>query len=476
MAELPIRNGFYISDSLPMSHQECTNFFVNIPQAPSLSEANIFGIPGTTQVATSGAVQQENRGGWRFLGKPYFVNGNKLYRLDQSIAVDGTISYSLVDVSGSTIIESTGLVFMVSNPTQLLILVPGGKGYIYTVAGGLVEITDPNFIVNGQPIAVTFVDGYFVFTTDDNKVIISALNNGLVYDATDVGTAESDPDETVAPAVVSNQLYITGRITTEGFRNVGGSGYPFSRNNVFMDKGCLAAFSLVKISQSYLMVGRGQKEDPAIWMFENGRYRKVSTIAIDNVLADYDDTEISEAFGWYYAQKGHHFAGFTFTDRTFVYDLSTQLWHERKSTIEDEQTRWRVNSIVQAYGKIFVGDMLDGRIGLLDTDTYGEYGDEIQSCVSIQPLYSIDGYEIPTIELVCESGVGNDDYPDPQISMEVSRDGKTWTEPKMRSLGKVGEFNLRQVWRQSGRVERFATLRFKISAQVKKAILRLEAR
>ena len=53
---LPIANGFYESDSLPISAQECVNWYPNIVQAPALAQETLFGTPGITQLATSGTV------------------------------------------------------------------------------------------------------------------------------------------------------------------------------------------------------------------------------------------------------------------------------------------------------------------------------------------------------------------------------------------------------------------------------------
>ncbi len=95
--ELPIANGFYVSDSLPISAQECTNWYPNITQGVGLSPETLFGTDGLTQVATSGTLNNTNRGAHEMAGKPYFVNGGKLYRLDKSgddysLVIIGTIS------------------------------------------------------------------------------------------------------------------------------------------------------------------------------------------------------------------------------------------------------------------------------------------------------------------------------------------------------------------------------------------------
>ena len=84
--QLSITNGFYESDALPISAQEFSNWYVNIVQTEGLSQRSLFRTPGIGQVATTGEINQVNRGSGVKNGIPYFVNGPTLYRLD--LAVD----------------------------------------------------------------------------------------------------------------------------------------------------------------------------------------------------------------------------------------------------------------------------------------------------------------------------------------------------------------------------------------------------
>ncbi len=474
MGELPIGNGFYQDESAPLSNQECVNFIIEVPQAPSLSKVVLKGAPGILQVTTTGAAGADTRGIWEKGNIAYVVNGSKLYSIDRTVVL-GVTSYSYTELGT---VEGSGRVWMASNDTQLCILNPGGKGYIYNENAGtpFLEITDPDFRANGNPMTVKFVDGYFLFSTDEKKNIVSAINDGMTYDALDFGSAESDPDEIVGNAIANNQVYSVGRYTTEGFQNIGGSGYPFQRNNIFLDKGSLAPFSIISTNQTFFMLGGGEKEGPAIWQFTGANYEKKSTIAIDNLLASLTDTEISNVYAMSYGQKGHYFVCFTLPDTTIVFDLVSQKWTERKSTINEVQSKWRVAGIVQSNNEILVGDSRDGRIGILDTNEYGEYGEDIVSTFSTQPFANMGGISLPMIELTCEAGVGNETVEDPEVSMALSRDGHNFNYERSRKLGKEGAHKQRQIWRQNGKVSRFAVLKFRISDQVKKTIIKLEAK
>lgn len=465
---LPFTNGFYQSDSLPFSSQQCVNWYVNKAQAPALSEECLFRTPGIRQLATSGT--EANRGAWVMNGVPYFVNGTTLYKLGSDLS-------TLTSVGTIT---GTAKVSMADNGDQLLILVPGSTGYVYTESTDtLVTISDNDFTANGNPQYVVFIDGYFVLTTDSKKFICSALNDGTSYDALDFGTAEANPDDAVAPVVFKNQLFIAGSETIEAFQNIGGSGFPFQRSGLYLAKGVKSPLSLAVSNDTFMWIGGGKNESPAIWMFANNTAQKVSTTAIDNLLQDLTVTQLNEISAWSYAEKGAYFVGFTLPSTTIVVDTITGKWHERKSRVTAgdrvDTVKHRVQTVVNAYNKILVGDAFDGRIGEYSTSILDEYGAAIIRTVTTQPFQNqMQDFFIPSLEMTVENGVGNSDAEDPQISLEISRNGgRNYGPKRSRSIGKVGKYHQRAIWRRNGRVTQSAILKFTVSDPVDTALLQL---
>lgn len=470
MGNLPIGEGFYESRFLPLSAQECINYYVGIPQATALSERILVGTPGIPLIATTGTTLQSNRGAWVKNGIPYFVNGDALYRLNKA---DGV--YSVTELGT---VEGTGRVSMADNGTQLMILVPDGKGYIYNEDAGtpFQEITDSDLFASGNPQVVKFVDGYFACTTDSKKWIVSDLGDGLSWNALFFGSAESDPDDIVAIAILSNQVFILGSVTSEGQENVGGAGFPFQRNNVFLDKGCAAPFAVVNSNKTFFMLGKGLNETPAVWQYDGNDYAKVSTDAMDAVIARYTEAEIGDVFAFAYAADGAFFVCFTFPDRTFTFNQTTGVWCEQKTYNDGIPTRWRVNSVVTAYGLTLVADAVDGRIGYLDFDHNYEYDDSIIRIWTTQPFAS-GGNDviIPQLELTMEAGSGNDDVENPVVSLAISENGKTFNYERVRAIGKKGEYGRRIFWRKNGVFKPFVVFRFRLSDPVNPVIIKLES-
>lgn len=480
--QIDIINGFYQSDSLPFSNQRCVNLYPNIPQAPSLSPGALFNVQGIREVASSSIfVKDANRGGHVFNNEAYFVNGNRLIKLLQTKKPNNTSTYSLVNLG---IIDGVGRCSFADNGTQMIIINSSGIGYIYNedAAPKLRSISAPGFNANGKPEQVVFVDGYFIVTTDDKKAIVSAVNDGLSWNALDFISAESDPDEVIAPFVSNNQLYLLGTQTTEAFNNIGGAGVPFRRSGFFLPIGCSAPNSVTQLGGQVLWLGRGENEKPSIYLFQGGQTQKVSTTAIDNIIHNLRDDEIANAFSWAYSLRGSMFTGFTFGDFTFVYDIATGRWHERQSIVRDSigvitTKRCRINTVLNAYNELIVGDSEDGRIGFIDERIYMEYDEPLQSFFTTAPVFNNNmPFALPVIELLCESGVGNEQVQDPQVRLEISRDGALFEQPRTRELGRVGNRKIRQVWNKNGQVRQYCIFKITISDPVKRRLYGLSVK
>lgn len=472
-------NGYYVSDSLPLSNQQCLNCYIDKPQAVALSDAMIKGSAGLSEILTTGVIDQINRGSHVKDGKPYFLNGDTLYRIDRTVNDEGLEVFTAVALG---VIPGEARCSFADNGTQLLVLIPGGNGYIVNESAGTVfqQITDVDFnTTNGKPQHVVYVDSFFVVTTDEKKIIKSSANDGLTWSALDFASAAADPDAIVAPIVVKNKLTITGSETIEGFDNLGLPGFPFQRNGLFVSKGCFAPFSLVNINDGFMFIGGAVNESAAIWTLNGATPQKVSTTAIDTKLQEFTRDEIVESFAFSYAQAGAYFVEFSLPSVTFVYEVLTGTWSERQSQIVDtkgltQNVRHRVNSLVTAYGRVLCGDSQDGRIGELKLDNYKEYDNPILRAFSLQPLTNQgDSFSLNSVELTTESGVGNDDQPEPEVRLSTCVDGKSFNDPIPRAMGKIGEYNVRQVWARLGRFPRLGVLLFEFSDPCKFRALKL---
>jgi len=323
-----------------------------------------------------------------------------------------------------------------------------------------------------------FIDSFFVCSTDSKKFIRSDSNQGTVWNALNFFTAESDPDDIVGLQVYNNKLFVLGSEVTEEFNNNAGI---FQRTGFFIDKGLFAKFSTIATNNSFMWIGGGTNESPAIWTLNGNTPVKISTTAIDSALQDFSLEEIEQAFAYSYAQNGAYFVGFSLPTRTFEINTITGKWNERTSQIINskgltEVIRWRVNSLGTAYNRVLCGDSQDGRIGSIEVDTYTEYGSEIIRTFSTQVISDQGNSLIMSqLEATMEAGVGDLVTEDPKIRISFARDGKSFGNELTRGIGGIGEFERRAIWYRLGRFPRMVVIKVEMSDPVKPVFIKLEA-
>ncbi len=455
---IPLLNGFYQSESLPVSSQQCLNMYVNIPDNQGITEAQLYQSPGLIEAADTGE-NQVNRGIELLNEVPYFINGDEFVRLndDESVTVLGNIA-------------GTGKVSTAQNGTQIIIVVPGtGIGYIYTEMGGLVTITDPDFNAHGPPEIVVFIDGYFVLSTASRTFFISNLNDGLNYDALDFGSAEADPDIIRSLFVYKSQLYVFGSLTIEVFNNVGGAGFPFQRIQGFViPKGITAPFSVTAFAGTFVWIGAGVNETPRVYRFTGNDAEEISTTSINFILqTQAPQVEDAEVFNFTF--RGAIWVGWSGDFGTFIFDQKASslggkmIWHERVSETLQQKVRWRGTKVITAYDNLYTGDTERGYIGRISESTFTEYGINIKRRFSLPTMLNNTEPQFHHwFKLLVDGGQGQAMAPgdDPTISMEYSDDARYYKIKGARRIGKQGQYNTKVKWSQLGYTERYRIYQF----------------
>lgn len=361
-----------------------------------------------------------------------------LHRMGTALyAVIGTNFYSVssagVAASIGTI-AGTGPVRMDDNGTELAICA-APNGYVYS--GGTLH----SGILNLPSVTdVCFIDGYFVWTVaSSDQFIISGLNDGLSYDPLDVATVEGSPDALIGVVNDHRELLFPGTDTTEVWYNSGEADFPFSRQgNAFVERGCADRDSLVKIDNGVHFVGN----DLICYRLDGYRPVRISTHSIETQLA---------AASWFraftYTQEGHKFYVLNTDVGTFAYDMATSAWAERLSY---GRSYYRAGCAVTAYGQTIMGDALNGTLYTPSLDVYDEDGDPMPIIIELPEIEKGDRERatLYSFELVAETGVGVPAVADPQAILQYSKDGgRQWSNEMSRSMGAVGAYQTRCVWR-----------------------------
>ena len=404
-------------------------------------------------IATPGLTQWANVGGGPVRGR-YFLAG-------VLFIVSGASLYSVSAAGAGTLVGAiggTGPVRMAANYNQLCIAA-GGVGYVYS-GGGL---TTPLLF---NVADVLYADGYMLWVVKDSEqFFISGLDNALLYDAADIASVEGFPDNIVGAINDHREIQFFGETSTEIFYNSGNRDFPFERQgNAFIERGCFDRDSIVKLDNSVTFMG----DDRIIYTLLGYQPQRISTHAIEYQLRD-----ATYARAWTDTWEGHKFYIVEVDRGTFAFDYSTGAWHQRQTF---GSTWWRANGGVQAYGATRYTDRATGQLFTGSPDVFTDDGGAIAYEITLPTIEAgRERLAMAAFEVLCETGVGNGVVANPQIMLVYSDDnGHTWSDEMWRSLGAVGEYRTRAVWRALG-LFRQRQMRLTITDAAKRLVISYHA-
>jgi hypothetical protein len=291
----------------------------------------------------------------------------------------------------------------------------------------------------------------------------------------DFATAESSPDSLVRVFNALGQLWLFGRDTSEVWTNTGSSAFPFERiSGAKLEIGCLAPHSAVEMANTVIWLGRDRFGKGIVYSATGFTPNRISTSPIEQIIQRVDNPELIRA--WAYQEDGHLFYVLTGGGlaTSLVYDVTTQLWHERAYLDEfGDYVQHLGCCFMSAFGNLLVGDRRNGNIYRMALDIYSDNGDEIAR-ERIYTHLSDENQRIRynTLEIGFETGVGlqSGQGSNPQVSLQLSKDGaRTWSDSYTTSIGAVGQYRTKVVFRRLGIAE-IMTFKIKISDPVKVAI------
>jgi hypothetical protein len=440
----PILGSSYVARSVNAADARMVNLFPEIVPEAGKEPAFLNRAPGLKLEVAVG--NGPIRGLWVLAGNMYVVSGSQLYKVTPAYVVTliGTVSGTSSPVS------------MADNGTQLFVAC-NGPSFIYnSLTNVFQQITDTDF-----PGAVTvgYLDGYFVFNEPNSqKIWVTALLEGTLVDPLDFASAEGSPDGVVGIIVDHGQLWVYGTNSIEVWYNSGNADFPFSRiQGAFNELGCAAAYSLAKMDNGLFWLGKDARGQGMVYRANGYSGQRISTHAIEWHIQQYGD--LSDAIGYTYQQDGHSFYVLIFpsADTTWVYDVATQAWHERAGFANGDFTRHRSNCQAFFGTKVMVGDYQNGNVYSFDLDDYSDNGSIQKWLRSWRALptgqNNLKRTAHHSLQLDCESGVGLNlgQGSDPEVMLRWSDDGgHTWSNEHWVSIGKIGEYYRRAIWRRLG--------------------------
>lgn len=232
---------------------------------------------------------------------------------------------------------------IVSNGTAggQLLVISGDAGYCYTLAtNALVQIIPANFPdSNGfpdRPLMAEFMDGYGIVIEKrndgkgDRTFHISGLEDFRQWDPLDVGERSEGSDSFTAVIRNHRELWFLGTKTSEVWFDSGDPLFPFAPvPGVFIEGGAIARWSAQRLSQTICWIGGNERGAGVVNVADGYAERRISTHAVERRLQE--ATNLTDAVAFTYQIEGHLFYWLQVPSlgTCFVYDVSTDRWHER---------------------------------------------------------------------------------------------------------------------------------------------------
>lgn len=465
----PILGSSYIARSVNAADARMVNLFPEIVPEAGKEPAFLNRAPGLRLVASVGTGPV--RGLWQLSGNMYVVSGTQLYKV--------TPAY-VVTLIGS--VSGTGPVSMADNGIQLFIAC-NGPSFIYNAnTNAFQQITDPDF---PGAVTVAFLDGYFVFNEPNSqKIWVTSLYDGLSVAPLDFASAEASPDGVVGLIADHGQIWVYGTNSIQVFFDSGGLDFPLAPvQGAFNELGCAAAYSIAKMDNGLFWLGKDARGQGMVYRANGYAGQRISTHAVEWHIQQYGD--LSDTIGYTYQQDGHSFYVLIFpsADTTWVYDVATQAWHERAGFNNGDFTRHRSNCQVFFNNEVLVGDYQNGNVYAFDLDNYSDNGGIQKWLRSWRALptgqNNLKRTAHHSLQLDCETGVGLNigQGSDPQVMLRWSDDGgHTFSNEHWVSIGKIGEYYRRAIWRRLGMTMKLRDRVYEVSATdpVKIAIMGAE--
>ena len=316
----------YQHRSLPVSAQRMVNCYLEQPPQAGKQSSPVVQSYGIEEWTTVG--EGPLRGGLIVNNVPYIVSGNQLYRLQSTGA-----SSSLGSIPGQSPVDMT------SDGTNVLV-VAAPVGHLYN-GFTLAPIADTDF--PGAQVCEQIETYAVIVEPQSGRAWINEIQGDWsTWNALDYRTAAGWPDDILDALTQHKELVLFGRETTETWYYSGAADFPLEPvASGFIEKGILSTGSAAKHDNTVFFPGH----DGVVYRLDGFTPVRISTHAIEQAIESYAD-KTCRGITW--TEAGHAFYALTFNERTWIYDISSGMWHERQSY---GLQNWRVLQILRVFDK-----------------------------------------------------------------------------------------------------------------------------
>ena len=452
---LPLAKEYKLERDVTINAERLINMYVQ-PATETTQGFSLYPASGFQNSFLVGAATI--RAQFVFKDTMYVVSGNAIYSVDSL----------LVPTFLGNITTLNGYVGIDANETQV-IFVDGANAYIWNTLTSVFSTVVFGFSPPIAPIDVTMIDNYFIIPDGNTiKFYVSSLNDGSTWNVLNFALFQSNPDELQAVNTLKRRIYLFGKYTTEVWYDAGDSDFPLRRDNNSLFEHGIASPGTVREGFEVMFYLAQNKDGAAGVMLVAGTDtpRKISSPEVDLYLQGV--TNLSDSSAILYKENGYTFYQLSFTtdNRTFVYVLETDKWHELSLA---DGSRHPAQSHAFFNNKHYIGVYNANKIYELSYKFFTYGGDLIRCQIINPPLFNnehtrirADRYELEVITGMPSGTLPNQDiYPqlnelivnnqEATVILYVSRDGgRTFGNGIRAGIGLLGNYRKRVIWRRLG--------------------------
>lgn len=301
----------------------------------------------------------------------------------------------------------------------------------------------------------------------------SAPGDGSTWNALDFATAESSPDPLVAVFEAWGELMLFGSQTIEFWAPAaaGASGQlPFVRiGGANIQWGTDAIDSIVKCGNQVAFLGRSEGGNRQVVTLYSYFSQVISTPDVEYDIEQEPSPSAVTAF--FVVSAGHSFYVLNLTNTSWAYDFTTGTWGKW----ETDGARFAGQYAVATNRGVLLSDYRNSQLYYLDPTTYTDGGATLTREVVTRHIFEdLARMSLKELAIDCETGVGLDGSQQgtaPQLMLQWSKDGgHAWGAEVWNSLGAIGQYLTRAVWRGLGR-SRDWLFRVRVTDPVKVVII-----
>ena len=352
----------------------------------------------------------------------------------------------------------------------LILITTGTNGYTYTIGTNTFGIiADADFPQTAN--TCTWLDGQFIV---DNGIddVFQTSPDGLAWDPLDFAAAESNPDGLVRVFVDNGEVILGGAQTTEYWGDVGGADFSFAAiKGATTEYGLAARWTMCKYNSGVAALMKNRAGQVQVMWIAGYTPKVISSQEMDFIINSY--TTVSDATAYAYMLGGHPMLQINFPSAgtSWLFDASTNMWSPLEYGLSGGRHRGEMH--LDFINKPLISDYSTGDIYQLDANTYTDNGMAIARELIGKHFFD-ENKRVIVDELYVDmaTGVGlvSGQGSNPIAMLQISKDnGRTWGNELWVSMGKMGKYLTRVIWRRLG-VARDWVFKFRITDPVKVVI------